>query len=450
MWDIKTGYIKEIINDNIYIFIIEYYDDGNNINDLFSNKTLSKMITNYKILDILQINLENNIYITKIREYEINKTYGSNKNVFLEYVHAYYYKFMENEEWKYFKNGFDGLYKHYNKFGLKEYEYYHSNGKINGTYIHSNIKYTYIDGKLYQKNVYYDNEHNIIKKYGFLNSDNFFETKIYNKNGKCVEQNVEKNVEIIYPGNESKIISKIISKIYNYNEELKCECTYIINDNDNDKNIKFIDDFIVYSDIYNYKYKFDLDDNMIKYEKLDLSNNIIELNIYQNNETIYKCEYYSNRNKKIECELFNSLYPDQKYTKYIEYFESGNVKRKYYLKNNKFIYDYIEFHPNLQIYRKCYFDISKKINDFIAFDTEGNKIIKSNNKYKSFIRYPKYQLYPFIKFNQNKDIFKIITKIRLQILNYLKDYIGDKTEMFVINYNILRILNGVDKLAYRN
>jgi hypothetical protein len=136
----------------------------------------------------------------------------------MTYDVAFYHDFMELEQWKCFSNGYTGLYVHYDKHDVKKYEYYHINGKINDSYIDNKIKYTYIDGILYEKKVYYNNELKFIKR-NIIYKNNIYEGTLYDRQGKCVEKCVEQYVNI--EKNKHK------SKIYKDNK-LICECTYII------------------------------------------------------------------------------------------------------------------------------------------------------------------------------------------------------------------------------
>lgn len=312
----------------------------------------------------------------------------------------------------------------------------------NKCYIDNKIKYIYLDGNLNEKFIYYDTLHSKLKKYTFRNDDNLLETIVYNRDGKCIEQ----YIEIDYKFNNDNTLTKRKSKIFN-NDDIICECSYIVKNNDTF--YYFINNFIYYNNTNIIECNFNNNGELHgKYVK-KINNHLIKEYQYDNNSLIYYCEY-ENDHKKIEYKLI-----DQNINKYIEYYNNNTIKRIYNLKNNKFIYDYIEYHPNNILYRQCYFSDTLKIENLKIYDINGNIIYKPSKINKSFIRYPKKQLYPFINHKSiHKNIYDI-QQIKKNIINYISLYLCDnennvlnENNVFCISYNFLRVLSGIPGFKY--
>ena len=100
--------------------------------------SLSQVIFNsecamYKTNNFSIIKIEN-IYgsdINKICSFEIDKTYTNEILFWLRHDIAFNYKFIENKEYLFFKEGYSGTYKEYYYDGHLIKKYYHTNGIIN-------------------------------------------------------------------------------------------------------------------------------------------------------------------------------------------------------------------------------------------------------------------------------------------------------------------------------
>lgn len=436
------GFIKKFINNKCYIFTIcteqeIHYD--------------YQQIFKYKIVNINDISNENMDPNNSINNYMINNIYYENIICLKTYEQALFHNFMIYEQWKYYENGYSGLYKHYNGPFLI-YQFFHINGKINDSYIDNKIKYTYVDGNLIEKYVYYDIHHTKLKKYLFQNNENVLEAKIYDKTGICIEHYTETKYNMIANDNNIENIqytkrkSKIFDKV---NGALLCECSYLVCD---DKFFGFIDNYKEYNitNIIECSFNGVLHGNGLlhgKFTKL-INNIIIDKYEYENNIMTYHCEYYENENKKLEYIKLS----EQNIYKYIEYFPDNSIKRIYYLNNNnKFINEYIEYHPNNILYKKCKFiNISYQTNtirieNLKIYDIYGNIIKKPTKINKSFIRYPNRQLYPFFKYKNKIPLLNII-KYNLYISHYLND--DNNRFSYISSYNILRVMSGLGGLAY--
>ena len=148
--------------------------------------------TNNKI--IKNINLS---YSGEIKLFIINKL----NRAYIDREIAFYEDFIKLEQWELFPEGFSGLYKEYDftysNNGYLFEEYYHINGKINGTqkkycnYCGLIREENYVDGKKYGYSYYYKHKSNCIhgNNKEILNyfSDNYYYLEIYDSDMNIVK-----------------------------------------------------------------------------------------------------------------------------------------------------------------------------------------------------------------------------------------------------------------------
>ena len=73
-----------------------------------------------------------NIFSRLIFDYKIGQIYEEFKSYYLTYDRAFNEKFIENNEYKLFPNGYTGIYNVYDEDGDILTTYYHNNGYIHG------------------------------------------------------------------------------------------------------------------------------------------------------------------------------------------------------------------------------------------------------------------------------------------------------------------------------
>lgn len=191
------------------IVTVQILDDYNKTlyKPTYYKDTCSYITNNYKILNILDCTENNNI--SKI-DYEYNENYYKlyfdldamncnikKDNIQLTYIvdniyynYRYYYKNFDVALSKIYMSqklylNKSSLYKNYNESGYVKEEFYHINGKIQGTY-----KKYYNQNELEEETEYIDGKkHGFSKKYnGSLDSvENYIMGK---KNGLCIYNNI--------------------------------------------------------------------------------------------------------------------------------------------------------------------------------------------------------------------------------------------------------------------
>lgn len=168
-------------------------------------KSISQIIFNsdhaiYKtpIFTIIKIDTICGQDVNKINQYEIDKIYSQDMLFWFERNIAFNYKFIENKEYMFFKEGYSGMYKEYLIDGQLRTEYFHTNGLINGEcklyYNNIFIKTFYINGKLHGEKKQYINN---ILNYECIYDDNKIigEEKIYYHSGEIKEiKNFDNNI----------------------------------------------------------------------------------------------------------------------------------------------------------------------------------------------------------------------------------------------------------------
>jgi antitoxin component YwqK of YwqJK toxin-antitoxin module len=241
-----------------YIITIDTEDTEEQINN---NNYKMLFCMRFKVIGIKDI-LNN--YYDEIDKYKIGEIYFDHKNFYNLEELAFYENFMLTEQYKLFPNGYSNYYKLYDLNGKLIEEFFHNNGKIEGTYIryHSNdvnIKCEYVNGKLNGKYIQYYNNKKTKYDYNFINNT---------KHGICIEYDENENIitKIEYDnGNfngyyyeidnlEIKIIectykNNLLNgeyKEYDLNKKLMLKCNYILGklidytEYDKNDNIKFI------------------------------------------------------------------------------------------------------------------------------------------------------------------------------------------------------------------
>jgi antitoxin component YwqK of YwqJK toxin-antitoxin module len=180
-----------------YIITIDVEEQfiDNNYKTLYCN--------NFKVIGIKDI-LNN--YYDEIDKYKIFETYIDKINFYILEELAFYENFISEEQYKLYPNGYSGSYKSYDRYGNLIEDFFHINGKIEGTYIryytniiewsngvtitnnsdiNIDIKCEYINGKLNGKFIQYHNNKNIIFDYNFANGI---------KHGMCIDYDINGNI----------------------------------------------------------------------------------------------------------------------------------------------------------------------------------------------------------------------------------------------------------------
>jgi antitoxin component YwqK of YwqJK toxin-antitoxin module len=174
-----------------------------NIEDMVTKENIDK-------IDVLEVNTPYNKSDYEFEDYEDDKYIGEYGNYIGEgdeimydiysnihdtYEKAFFYDFISNKEYKYFPNGYIGIYKHYNKYGGElRSEYFHVNGVINGKYTEYTVKNgetyileetNYINGEKHGEYIKYHDNHTIKFKGDYINNKKN-RIEYYNKNGKLI------------------------------------------------------------------------------------------------------------------------------------------------------------------------------------------------------------------------------------------------------------------------
>lgn len=286
---------------------------------------------------------------------------------------AFYYNFVSNHEYLFFKNGYSGIQiDYFGSSGRKEY--FHTNGKKNGIC------------KIYDK------DDNIVQEISYVD-DNEIEYK-ENKNNKLFKHTINNNnnnYKTYYEYYDNGILkvqynktdlNKLVGSYYEYydNGQIKIESNY-------DNNYR--------NGIFKKYYKsglLSIETNFINNNKHGIYKNFYEsgaLKIIQNytygTQNGECIEYFNNFDN-----FNNNIY--KKYTyyldcldgKYEEYYDNGNIRLICNYKYNKDITgnesgykhgDIIEYYKSGKIHNKGKY-INNKLIEYITFDEEGNIIKK--------------------------------------------------------------------------
>lgn len=151
-----------------YIITIEteYYRSYVNENDIINHETALYETKSFIVIDIEDITGNN---YDSILDFVVDETYNYT-NIVLEFYKikelAFYLDFILKKQWKFFPNGYAGLYKEYLSNGSIVLEYFHINGKKYGQY-----KY------------YWDNTNKIREECYYFNDSIISEKILYNMNG---------------------------------------------------------------------------------------------------------------------------------------------------------------------------------------------------------------------------------------------------------------------------
>lgn len=181
----------------------------------------TNIFTIIKLEDICGQNIE------KVNQYEVDKSYSQDILFWFEHNIAFNYKFIENKEYMFFKEGYSGLYKEYYIDGKLITEYYHTNGIINGNvnfYVNNMFIQTfYVDGRLHGIKKIYRN--NILIYECFYNNDKIVgEEKTYYDSGEIKQIKNHSNNIIINFWKNGKIRKNYFKHDKDYCPRYFCSC----------------------------------------------------------------------------------------------------------------------------------------------------------------------------------------------------------------------------------
>lgn len=221
------GYTKIYENDKTpYIIIITFESYKCCVDKIFNSDFALYNISQFTIIKIEDIC--SNIF-DKINNYEVNKSYSQNINCWFNRNLAFNYKFIENKEYLFFKEGYSGIYKEYYYDGKLKTDYYHNNGIINGNvnfYVNNMFIQTfYIDGRLHGTKKIYQN-HILIYECIYYNDINIGEEKTYYDSGEIKEiKNHDNNTNIKFWKN-GKIRKNYFKHDRDYCPRYFCTCEH--------------------------------------------------------------------------------------------------------------------------------------------------------------------------------------------------------------------------------
>lgn len=221
------AYTKIYDNDKtpyIITISIEFYKCY--VNNIFNSEYAIYKTNNFSIIKIEDICGK---IFDKINDYEVDKTYALDINFWFNRDLAFNYKFIENKEYLYFKEGYSGTYKEYYYDGKLKTNYYHNNGIINGNvnfYVNNMFIQTfYINGKLHGTKKIYQND---ILIYECIYYDNITmgEEKTYYDTGQIKQiKNHDNNITIKYWKN-GKIRKNYFKHDRDYCPRYFCTCEH--------------------------------------------------------------------------------------------------------------------------------------------------------------------------------------------------------------------------------
>ena len=374
---IDVGYIKKIVDNKCYIFLVEYLDEriGHDPGDYYLDD-YAKTINHYRIKEIYDITNPNQNIDNINNQYKINTEYYNNSysdigdcdgyhsdkldKLFHTYEMAFHYNFMKLKQYQYYPNGYTGVYKHFEMNKLK-YEYYHTNGKISGQFYINNILYNYIDGILIDKKIYYYTREDTfnyeytesckitdkIYLHKYLDNNNYV-IKKYDINNKLREEfNYIDNYNYIYKRydeNENLVMEYLTTNTYYDTMNMKNNCIGWYKEYKNnklyidcnfDENHKLIGSFKKYCDEYNMECNFIkgilyslMDGVYIEYDK---DNKKVFECVFRKDNKISHTEYHNNGNIKLDIKY------DDKYQYIIEYDDNKNIINEYKTRRSRII-----------------------------------------------------------------------------------------------------------------
>ena len=129
--DIIIGYFK--ITPYIFEIEILYVHNDNRAMSMRTNEQRLNATYYVIIFKIISIkHMVTQMLYESIFDYKIGKMYEEFKSYYLTYDRAFNEKFIENNEYKLFPNGYTGIYNVYDEDGDILTTYYHNNGYIHG------------------------------------------------------------------------------------------------------------------------------------------------------------------------------------------------------------------------------------------------------------------------------------------------------------------------------
>ena len=281
--------------------------------------------------------------------------------------------------------------KSYYKQNLKKIGEYREYEKLTNTSdsnkIYLKILCNYVDNMLHGKYIIYDNMQNIIEEYNYINNMRQGEYKIYNKSIRMIEEignylnNMKINYIKYYCDNSNNVVkNKIFTEIDRINNIYKQEVYYY--KSQKLKNIAYMK--LVYNTLIWVNGKFIFKDPLLNGEYIEYyESGKIKKNCFYKDNLLdgkyienYDCNYFDSNIIKLKCSYKDNILDGE----YIEYYESGKIKIKCFYKDNVISGEYIETDKDGNI--KIYYNINdgKKIGYEIILHKYDNDTISENKK----------------------------------------------------------------------